>query len=131
MKTDTVWYRKAVSFGRKVGGHVAVAERAIGKPLPTGAIVHHIDGDKLNNAPANLVVCQDRAYHNLIHRRERALFMTGSADALCCQVCGEYGDQRDMRDYSNGAQRFRIHGVCLATRNRENKQRRKEARRAA
>lgn len=131
MNRDTVWYKKAESFGRHVGEHVAVAERALRKPLPKGAIVHHIDGDKHNNAPSNLVICQDRPYHNLIHRRERAMFMAGDADALCCQVCGTYENQWDMRDYKNGPQRFRIHGMCLARRNRENKQRRKDLRKAA
>ena len=119
------WYRKAESFGRTVGGHVAVVVSVIGKRLPLGAVVHHIDGDKHHNAPENLVVCQDRAYHNLLHRRERALLACGDANALCCQVCGEYGDQTDMRDYANGPQRFRIHGACLAARNRANKQRRR------
>ena len=123
----SIWYRKAESFGRKVGAHVAVAEAAIGKPLPPGAIVHHIDGDRHNNAPENLVVCQDRAYHNLIHRRERALIACGNANALRCQVCGSYDNQADMREYRDGKQAFRIHGRCLAKRNRENKQRRRAA----
>lgn len=131
MPRENVWYRKAESYGRKVGEHVAVVERSIGKPLPKGAVVHHIDGDKHNNAPANLVVCQDRAYHNLIHRRERALLATGNPDALCCQVCGGYENQWDMRDYKNGPQRFRIHGLCLSRRNRANKQRRNALRKAA
>lgn len=125
------WYGKAISFGRIVGAHVAVVEAIRGRPLPAGAVVHHVDGDKHRNAPTNLVVCQDRAYHNLIHRRERALFATGDANALCCQVCGTYDEQWDIRDYKNGPQRFRIHGRCLAQRNRENKQRRKALRAAA
>jgi hypothetical protein len=125
------WYRKTLSFGRTVGLHVAVAERALGKPLPRGAVVHHIDGDIQNNAPHNLVVCEDRAYHNLIHRRERAMQATGNPDALLCQVCGSYRDQHIMRDYANGPQRFRIHADCLAERNRHFKQLRKERREAA
>jgi hypothetical protein len=129
--SETVWYRKAVSFGRKVGEHVAVAERAIGRPLPKGAVVHHIDENKHNNAPRNLVICQDKAYHNLLHRRERALRECGDPDALRCQVCSGYDDQPDMRDYACGAQRFRIHGRCLSERNRANKQRRKAIRMAA
>ena len=42
-----------------VRDHVAVVERIIGKKLPKGAIVHHWDGDRLNNTPSNLVVCPD------------------------------------------------------------------------
>jgi hypothetical protein len=33
-----------------------------------GQIVHHIDGDKLNNAHENLYVCDDRAAHLICHR---------------------------------------------------------------
>lgn len=51
--------------------HICVAERALGKPLPEGAHVHHFDGDGYNNDPANLVICQDAAYHSLLHVRQR------------------------------------------------------------
>ena len=36
--------------------HRVVAEQTLGRPLVPGEIVHHIDGDKLNNDPANLAV---------------------------------------------------------------------------
>lgn len=36
--------------------HRVVAERVLGRPLRPGEIVHHIDGDKHNNAPENLRV---------------------------------------------------------------------------
>jgi hypothetical protein len=36
--------------------HRVVAERMLGRPLKRGEIVHHIDGDKHNNAPENLRV---------------------------------------------------------------------------
>ena len=57
----------------RVFEHILVAEKAMGKYLPKGAVVHHIDENGLNNAPGNLVVCQDDSYHKLIHKRARAL----------------------------------------------------------
>src|SRR5262245_41632863 len=39
--------------------HVLMAEAAVGHPLPPGAKVHHVDGNRWNNANANLVICQD------------------------------------------------------------------------
>lgn len=51
--------------------HIVVAEKALGKRLPPGAIVHHVDEDKLNYAGTNLVICPNQAYHMLIHQRMR------------------------------------------------------------
>lgn len=53
--------------------HILVAERILGKPLPHGAIIHHVDGCKYNNEPSNLVICPDKSYHNLIHKRMKEL----------------------------------------------------------
>lgn len=49
--------------------HIVVAEKVLGKYLPEGAVVHHIDGNGLNNNNNNLVVCQDHAYHMTLHKR--------------------------------------------------------------
>ena len=52
--------------------HRLVAERALGKELPPGAVVHHINQNRGDNRPCNLVVCPDQAYHRLIHGRQNA-----------------------------------------------------------
>lgn len=55
--------------------HIVIAERALGKPLPEGAVVHHVDRDGTNNNTKslwNLIVCPDQGYHLLLHARARA-----------------------------------------------------------
>lgn len=42
------------TYGRHT--HRIVAEQMLGRPLKKGEIVHHIDGNKRNNDPSNLVV---------------------------------------------------------------------------
>lgn len=63
---------KALSEGKaytKTRGrhtHRRAAEHKIGRPLHPGEIVHHLDGDKLNNHPDNLVV-MSQADHVRLH----------------------------------------------------------------
>ncbi len=69
-KTTVKGYRYAP--GRKrTTLHRRRAEKALGKPLPRGAEVHHLDGTKDDNTP--LVICQDRSYHMFLHKRMREL----------------------------------------------------------
>lgn len=76
--------------GGYVREHHLVVEEAIGKPVPEGAVVHHIDGDVTNNEPSNLVLCEDNAYHLLLHRRQARLEATDDPDAIRCGFCGEF-----------------------------------------
>lgn len=95
--------------------HVVVAERALGKPLPTGAVVHHIDGNGKNNDPSNLVICQDQAYHQLLHQRQRAMDACGDPNAHRCRICTNYERQREMKVREDGSA---YHAECLTARNR-------------
>lgn len=68
---------------------VHVAEKALGKPLPKGALVHHINGKPLDDRNDNLLVCT-RGLHNIIHGRMKALAATGNARAKRCSFCHKY-----------------------------------------
>jgi hypothetical protein len=67
--------------------HVLVAERLLGRELPEGAQVHHVNGIITDNRPCNLVLCQDAAYHKLLHLRARALKECGHANWRKCCHC--------------------------------------------
>lgn len=47
--------------------HRVVAEQKIGRLLLPGEVVHHIDGNKLNNDPSNLEVLSSQAEHARLH----------------------------------------------------------------
>ena len=54
--------------------HILIAEKALGRRLPPGAVVHHVTQNrKDNHGPFKLVVCPNQAYHMLIHARMNAL----------------------------------------------------------
>jgi hypothetical protein len=66
--------------------HRLRAERALGKPLPPKAVVHHADGTRSEDAP--LVICQDAAYHRFLHRRMRIKAAGGNPNTdLICSDC--------------------------------------------
>lgn len=67
--------------------HRVLAESALGRSLPPKAVVHHWDDNPANNTPSNLVICQDDAYHLLLHARKRRFDDTGSLDLKRCCVC--------------------------------------------
>ena len=69
---------------------ILVAEKAMGKLLPTKAKVHHINSNSLDDRNGNLVVCNDRAHHNLLHARTRAL-RDGCKPGITkrCRICKE------------------------------------------
>ncbi len=81
--------------------HRLRAELALGKPLPRGVIVHHADGSRRDDAP--LVICQDRAYHNLLHRRMRVKAAGGNPNTdLRCSYCKQAKPMTDFYETAAG-----------------------------
>jgi hypothetical protein len=106
-KNGTGHLRQDGYVTRHIGGirqleHQIVGERALGKPLPENAVIHHWDKNRSNNTPANLAVFPNRQYHNLIHQRMRAYDVCGHADWLKCRFCKQYDDPKNMAISKSG-----------------------------
>ncbi len=52
--------------------HRVLAEKALGKLLPPGAIVHHMVAPDDNHGFCKLVICPSQEYHFLLHKRIEA-----------------------------------------------------------
>lgn len=106
------WPKKRISLGRLhiyrpdhhramsngyVFNHILVAEKAICRPISKKVDIHHVDLDKLNDANSNLVICENRAYHGLLHQRTRALEKCGHANYLKCQYCKKYDAPENIK----------------------------------
>jgi hypothetical protein len=77
--------------------HRVVAEMAIHEPLRASAVIHHVDGNKRNNFTCNLVICNDQAYHRLLHQRQEALESCGHPHWVKCRFCCDYDDPENMK----------------------------------
>ena len=49
--------------------HRVVAEQTLDRKLRPGEVVHHLDEDKSNNSPENLVICSSASVHRRYHVR--------------------------------------------------------------
>jgi hypothetical protein len=51
--------------------HIVIVERLTGIVTAPPMEIHHVNEIKSDNSPSNLVLCPDRAYHQLLHARAR------------------------------------------------------------
>lgn len=96
--------------------HVEKAEKALGRKLPAGSEIHHVDENRSNNTNSNLVICPSAAYHSLLHVRTRAYKACGNANYRICWICRQWDSPSNMYGYPNGSD-F-VHRTCRAKRER-------------
>lgn len=102
---------KAIA-GKYVPEHKIVAERALGKILPEGAVVHHVNLDRLNNDNSNLIVCESQSYHNYIHQRKRAFDASGNPNWLRCRYCKKYDAPENLYVWKKNGRFVSRHKEC-------------------
>lgn len=59
----------ATEFPGRKYKHIAVMESVLGRIIKDGEVVHHIDCDKTNNDPNNLLLCASLSEHATIHHQ--------------------------------------------------------------
>lgn len=83
---------------KMVYSHRDVAREMLGRPLLIGEVVHHIDENRANNSPLNLMVFKSQSDHAAFHHLSedaRDLLLLADGSYVCrakpsrvCSVCG-------------------------------------------
>lgn len=115
---DKEGYVRVRGAGKFQLEHRITADRALGRALKGGEVVHHINGIRSDNRPANLLICTD-AYHRLIHTRQDALAATGNPCARRCVYCHRYDAPEAMTMNTQGKH---YHKACAAAYQRKRKE---------
>ena len=68
---DPSFEEQELSGGSLYRYYISIMEKKIGRNLIKGEVVHHIDGDRQNNNPDNLMLFKNRKEHNNFHRIQR------------------------------------------------------------
>lgn len=75
--TNAQGYRITYHNGKRTVEHRVVAEQMLGRPLRSDEVAHHIDGDRANNDPSNIVVMTKKEHDNTPRAGVRKLHKTG------------------------------------------------------
>jgi hypothetical protein len=54
--------------------HVVIAEKILGRRLHKGELLHHLNGDKTDNRPENLILCNN-SIHRQFHEKMCQMYM--------------------------------------------------------
>lgn len=90
--------------------HILVLEKTLGRSILPGETAHHIDGNRSNNDPGNLMLFKTPAMHTRFHGRLRAFEASGHWDWRLCQYCHQYDDPINLFIRWNAA----YHNACRA-----------------
>jgi hypothetical protein len=89
--------------------HRLVAEHTLGRFLLPTEIVHHIDGDTLNNRPENLAVLASIGEHTKKHKPRRRV-------TVQCNICGKTVERKFCDSVRRNPRHFYCSLACRSKR---------------
>jgi|CXWL01.1.fsa_nt_gi hypothetical protein len=98
----------------RVKEHIVIAENMTGIKIVHPIVIHHVNENRSDNRPRNLVICENTAYHNLLHQRIRSLAASGHADYLKCRYCKRYSPPSEVTVCGAGEGKNIYHPSCSA-----------------
>jgi len=110
--------------GTQVLEHRKIVAEILKRPLNSKNPIHHLDKNQANNSNSNLVLCENDAYHQLLHMRKRAYDACGHANWLRCKYCKKYDSPKNIKIQLCAGRERTYHKPCRNKYMREWKKRR-------
>lgn len=95
--------------------HILVLEKALGRPILPTEHPHHINSDKTDNSPGNLMVFQTNGMHRSFHERLKAYEECGHWDWRKCVFCHQFDAPSNLITRGKGC----CHRSCENANHRE------------
>jgi hypothetical protein len=103
-------YYKKVTFQpyKTMDLHRFLATKALGKLLSSKAQVHHMEAKKNGGM---LVICEDAAYHRILHIRQKAYEVTGDVLKRKCTFCKQWDGPENLAKFARPGEHY-YHKNC-------------------
>lgn len=91
-------YKKLTINGRRILEHRYIVEKSIGRKLKPNEIIHHLDGNKLNNSLNNLIITNQNNHITTFHNNRPKIFDWNNFDPKIsrgiCPICNKHAAKK-------------------------------------